>query len=76
MIKDGFSDLLKTKRKNICKINGKFHLYNMKIFARDKEKKILNEIVQSDRPEFLAVYGRRRVGKTYLIKNFIEDKAM
>lgn len=28
----------------------------------------------SDKPEFLAIYGRRRVGKTFLVRNFFENK--
>ena len=35
-----------------------------KIIGRDKELERLAEIARSGRPEFVAVYGRRRVGKT------------
>lgn len=42
----------------------------MIIVGRKEEKQILTDISQSKRPEFLIVYGRRRVGKTYLIKEF------
>jgi AAA+ ATPase superfamily predicted ATPase len=45
-------------------------LLTMKIIGRHIEIKELQRICHSDRPEFLAVYGRRRVGKTYLIKEF------
>jgi hypothetical protein len=48
----------------------------MKIYARKNEKKLLQEIYRSKKSEFLAVYGRRRVGKTYLIKNFYENKGI
>jgi len=48
----------------------------MKIYARENELKLLKEIYLSKKSEFLAVYGRRRVGKTYLIKNFFEDKGI
>ena len=48
----------------------------MKIIAREKEIKILKTIYESTNSEFLAVYGRRRVGKTYLIKNFFENKGI
>jgi AAA+ ATPase superfamily predicted ATPase len=48
----------------------------MKILAREYEKKLLQEIWKSKSSEFLAVYGRRRVGKTYLIKNFYENKGL
>jgi AAA+ ATPase superfamily predicted ATPase len=48
----------------------------MKILARETEKKLLREIWKSQSSEFLAVYGRRRVGKTFLIKNFFENKGL
>lgn len=44
------------------------------IIGREIEKKKLEEIFRSDSSEFVAVYGRRRVGKTYLIKNFFQTK--
>ncbi len=48
----------------------------MKILSRDNEKKLLKEILKSKSSEFLAVYGRRRVGKTYLVKNFYENSGI
>lgn len=45
-----------------------------KIIGRDIEKTILKSISNSTNPEFVAVYGRRRVGKTYLIKQFFENR--
>ncbi len=48
----------------------------MKIIAREKEKKELLNIYDSNQPEFLAIYGRRRIGKTYLIRNFFQDKGL
>lgn len=38
------------------------------MFGREEEKKILLSLLDSDKSEFVAVYGRRRVGKTYLIR--------
>ncbi len=38
--------------------------------GRKKELAILNESLHSNRAEMIAVYGRRRVGKTYLIEQF------
>jgi AAA+ ATPase superfamily predicted ATPase len=46
----------------------------MNIIGRDEEIRILNKYVQSDSPEFLVVYGRRRIGKTYLIREFFDGK--
>lgn len=40
------------------------------MIGRVEEKKVLKTLLTSGRPEFLAVYGRRRVGKTYLIREF------
>lgn len=45
-----------------------------KIIGRSKEKGELDEAYNSNNAEFIAVYGRRRVGKTYLIKNFFQAK--
>lgn len=38
------------------------------IIGRDPEKHLLGEILASPEAELLAVYGRRRVGKTFLIR--------
>jgi AAA+ ATPase superfamily predicted ATPase len=45
----------------------------MKIIGRQKEKSILNRCLESKDPEFVAVYGRRRVGKTYLVREFYHE---
>lgn len=42
--------------------------------GRDKELNELNKLYQSDKFEFVVIYGRRRVGKTALINQFIQDK--
>lgn len=39
-----------------------------KIVGRKEEQKVLEHLIKSTKPEFLAVYGRRRVGKTFLIR--------
>ena len=46
----------------------------MKIIGRKRERDELNQCILSKRPEFVAVYGRRRVGKTYLIKEFFNKQ--
>jgi hypothetical protein len=38
------------------------------VIGRKEEKKILLESLHSGEPELVAIYGRRRVGKTYLIR--------
>jgi AAA+ ATPase superfamily predicted ATPase len=43
------------------------------IIGRKKEIEYLQQIVESKEPEFVAVYGRRRVGKTFLIKQFFNN---
>ena len=45
-----------------------------KIIGREKELGKLSDYMESGRSEFVAIYGRRRVGKTFLIRNFFKDK--
>lgn len=44
------------------------------IIGRKQEIAELNKLYDSDRPEFVAVYGRRRVGKTFLIKQVFKNR--
>ncbi len=44
------------------------------IFGRDSEIKILDSLWKSPEAEFLAIYGRRRVGKTHLIREYFSQK--
>lgn len=44
--------------------------------GREKELEILKTLLKSDEAQFLAIYGRRRVGKTYLISHFFHDKGL
>ena len=46
----------------------------MNIIGREREKDIISRCLESKRPEFLVIYGRRRVGKTYLIREFFNEK--
>lgn len=43
------------------------------LIGRESEQKELLNAYHSDRSEFIAVYGRRRVGKTYLIRETFKD---
>ena len=45
-----------------------------KVVGRKEEIHTLKEMLSSKQAEFLAIYGRRRVGKTFLIRNFFEKK--
>lgn len=42
--------------------------------GRKDELQLLQDVYASDKAEFIAVYGRRRVGKTYLIQHFFKNK--
>jgi len=42
------------------------------IIGRKKELKVLEDVLSSESAEFIAIYGRRRIGKTYLIKQFFD----
>lgn len=44
------------------------------IVGRKKELATLNRLYSSTQSEFIAVYGRRRVGKTFLIRQFFKNK--
>lgn len=47
-----------------------------KIIGRKNELQLLKEIEKSKEAEFIAVYGRRRVGKTFLIREFFSKKGV
>ena len=42
--------------------------------GREKELKNLNSLYDTDKFQFPVIYGRRRVGKTALINEFVKDK--
>ncbi len=46
----------------------------MKFINREKELRFLEERYLSKKSEFIIIYGKRRVGKTELIKQFIKKK--
>lgn len=48
---------------------------NKTILNREDESAILEETLNSDRAEFLTIYGRRRIGKTFLIREFFGNKS-
>ncbi len=46
----------------------------MQIIGRKQEIKELIRLKESKQAEFVAVYGRRRVGKTWLVRSFFHDQ--
>lgn len=45
-----------------------------KIVGREAERKLLQRYQESEKSELVALYGRRRVGKTYLIRCMFRDE--
>ena len=39
----------------------------VQLIGRENEQGLLKKYIDSNRAEFIAVYGRRRVGKTFLV---------
>lgn len=60
----GLGEVLETKLDDIL----------MEILGRDEDKKLMQRLLQSNESKFLAIYGRRRVGKTYLIRSVYETQ--
>ncbi|MBT4880406.1 MAG: ATP-binding protein [Alphaproteobacteria bacterium] len=48
----------------------------MYLIGRKKEQTILEKMLSSKEAEFVAIYGRRRVGKTYLIQQCLSQKGV
>jgi AAA+ ATPase superfamily predicted ATPase len=46
----------------------------LNIIGRKDEQRELQRYYDSGRPEFVVVYGRRRVGKTFLVREFFKDQ--
>lgn len=44
------------------------------MIGREREIKILENAYHSTKPELIALIGRRRVGKTFLVRSFFAEK--
>lgn len=44
------------------------------VIGREKEIQELKKLYGSNKAELVAIYGRRRVGKTYLVDEFFQDR--
>ena len=49
---------------------------NESLVGREKEVEILSKAFKSTEAQLIAVYGRRRIGKTHLIREFYSDKGL
>ncbi|MDR0762925.1 MAG: ATP-binding protein [Bacteroidales bacterium] len=43
------------------------------IIGRQYEQQVFNDLIESKQSEFVIIYGRRRIGKTYLVKEFFNN---
>ena len=46
----------------------------MKVIGRKSEIGQIRKLYDSEKSEFVVVYGRRRVGKTFLVNQFFDNK--
>lgn len=44
------------------------------LIGRTRELHLLDQCCESGKPEFVAVYGRRRVGKTFLVRKYFGNR--
>lgn len=47
-----------------------------KLVGRYEEIKILEDAISSHKPELIAIYGRRRIGKTFLIRSVYKERLL
>ena len=45
-----------------------------RLIGRKNETTQLDNIIQSSEPEFVVIFGRRRIGKTFLINQYFNNK--
>lgn len=46
------------------------------MIGREDEIKYLKSLKSEEEPQFVAVYGRRRIGKTYLVREAVHVERM
>ena len=44
------------------------------VIGRNEEIRLLEKFLNTQKSEFVAIYGRRRVGKSYLVEEVYRDK--
>lgn len=64
------------EKKNLSLRSKSIYMYmkDYRIIGREYEQHILRNICDEKEARLVAVYGRRRVGKTYLVKYFFNEK--
>lgn len=55
-------------------LRSKYFTLDSYTYCREKELEFLNEFYQKDGLSMTVIYGRRRIGKSTLISEFIKDK--
>lgn len=45
-----------------------------KLIGREHETAILKEVMHNNKSELIAIYGRRRVGKTFLVREYFKNE--
>lgn len=56
-----------------CTISLSPHDLHMQVIARVSEQEKLRHLMASDKPELAAIYGRRRVGKTFTVSHTLRE---
>ena len=46
----------------------------MIVIGREEEKRLLESVVANNKADLVAIYGRRRIGKTYLIRAYLQKE--
>jgi len=50
-----------------------FSVKGLMMVGREQEKKMMMDLLASPKSEMLAIYGRRRIGKTYLVRKVYNE---
>lgn len=74
-----FSYLRMCYRHFLLPLQSKIHIhkgmeYKRTIVGREHEQELIKEYYDTPKAELVAVYGRRRVGKTYLVRQCFENQ--
>jgi AAA+ ATPase superfamily predicted ATPase len=68
---DIFAIMSQIYKKIVLLAQDKCNMPQTNIIGRDEEQLLLKNILSHNRPDLVAVYGRRRIGKTYLVRTYL-----